>query len=77
MAKKYYCNKCGKQMDSWDIQHHFSITKRLGYGSKYDGEVLNLDICCDCMDEIIDACIISPISPRSSDEDDIPPWEHV
>lgn len=61
MAKKLICNKCGKVFDIWDIQSGFFIYKHLGYGTKYDGEYLNLDICCNCMEKIIDSCIISPI----------------
>ena len=33
-----------------------------GYGSKYDDETIELDLCCDCLDWFIDICMISPIS---------------
>lgn len=56
------CNMCGKEMDVWDTRHDFAIYDRIGYGSKYDGERLRLDLCCSCMDRIIDACRISPVS---------------
>lgn len=61
MSKIAYCNKCGKQLDIYDKQEDFSLETRVGYGSKYDGRVLNLDLCCSCMDELIDSCLISPI----------------
>lgn len=61
MAKDIICNKCGKHFDIWDTQEDFSIYRRLGYGSKHDGDDLELDICCDCMDELIDSCKVSPI----------------
>lgn len=37
MAKEFYCNKCGKKLDFWDVQEDFSMQRNLGYGSKYDG----------------------------------------
>ncbi len=55
------CSKCGKEFDMWDLQENFSIHKQIGYGSLYDGEYLKLDLCCKCMDELIDACKVSPI----------------
>ena len=64
MAKEFYCNKCGKKMDEFDVQEDFSFNQTLGYGSKYDGECLELDLCCKCMDELIDSCKIDPILER-------------
>lgn len=65
MAKEFYCNKCGKKLDFWDVQEDFSMQRNLGYGSKYDGCDLNFDLCCGCMDEFIDEmiekCAISPV----------------
>lgn len=55
------CNKCGKPFDIFDRQEDFSIYRHIGYGSKYDGDKLELDICCNCMDKFIDSCKISPI----------------
>lgn len=66
MAKELYCNKCGKKMDMWDIQENFSIQRNLGYGSKYDGDDLDLDLCCDCMDKLIESCMISPVTDRGN-----------
>lgn len=61
--KKCYCNLCGKEMDFWDVQEAFSIQSfNIGYGSKHDGEALELDLCCDCMDDLIDRCKINPIT---------------
>ena len=59
--QKKYCNVCGKEFNEWDAQENFSIKKRIGYGSKYDMQDLELDICIDCMDKLIDRCRISPI----------------
>ena len=61
MSKITTCNKCGNRLSEWDIQEDFSIYSHLGYGTKYDGSKLELDLCCKCMDELIDSCAISPI----------------
>lgn len=55
------CNKCGKKLNLWDIQQKFFIYTVAQYGSKYDGDEIELDLCCDCMDELIKSCKISPI----------------
>lgn len=57
-----YCNICGSKMDFWDIQGDYTIHTTAGYGSKYDEEEIELHICCDCMDKIIDQCKITPIA---------------
>lgn len=54
------CNKCGKRMDYWDHLSNISICKDLSYGSKYDGCHLRLDLCNECLDELIDSCKIIP-----------------
>lgn len=61
MVEEIICNKCGKKFDIWDAQERFAIYRRLGYGTKYDGNNLELDLCCDCMEKLVDECIISPI----------------
>lgn len=62
-----YCNICGSKMDFWDIQEDYTIHTTAGYGSKYDEEEIELHICCDCMDKIIDKCKITPIASQASD----------
>ena len=61
MEEKRVCNKCGKEFDIWDKQESFNIYRRLGYGTIYDGDDLELDLCCKCMEELIAGCKISPI----------------
>lgn len=61
MARVTRCNKCGKEFDIWDTQESFSVYKPLGYGTKYDGLYLSLDLCCECFEKLIDECVISPI----------------
>ena len=62
MVKKYYCNRCGRELDFWDVQQNFTIDKvRIEYGSEYDGDSLHLRFCTKCMDELIKECRISPV----------------
>lgn len=61
MAKYYKCNMCGKAMDEYDLNNGSTIYQRLCYGSKYDGENIAIDLCCNCIDALIDSCSISPI----------------
>lgn len=68
MAKPAKCNKCGREFDIFDKKAGFSLHKKIGYGSRYDGDTLELDMCCDCMDGLIESCAISPI--RSPSEPD-------
>ena len=55
------CNKCGKKLNFWDEQEDFRIYRTLGYGTRYDGEKLRLDLCCECMEKFIEECVISPV----------------
>jgi Fe2+ or Zn2+ uptake regulation protein len=63
---KIVCNKCGKIFDIFDKQENFSISTVCGYGTKFDGSAINLHLCCDCMEELIDSCKVSPVE---SEED--------
>lgn len=64
------CNVCGSDLDIWDIQENFGISRRLGYGTKYDGERLQMRICCSCMEKLIDVCRISPVFDDESDKEE-------
>lgn len=61
--KKTICNKCGREFGdvTQDYNENFSIHTQIGFGSKYDRCGLELDLCSDCMDELIDSCVISPV----------------
>ncbi len=56
MTGKNVCDLCGKELDFWDEQENYSIHKEVGYGSKYDGEVIDLRFCCGCFDKLVDQC---------------------
>lgn len=55
------CNYCGKEMDFFDLQEDFTIHREIGYGSGYDGETVDLHMCCSCFDKIVSECKICPI----------------
>lgn len=64
MAK---CNLCGKELDEFDIQQQAEIHIHLQYGSAYDGDYLNLQMCNKCMDMLIGQCAISPVTEGEID----------
>lgn len=65
---KHVCNRCGQELDFWDRQEDFSIRKeRLGFGTRYDGDSMNLRLCCGCMNSLIESCLISPVEERTDD----------
>lgn len=55
------CNRCGRELDFWDVQEDFTIYRHIGYGSVHDGDIVNLHLCCDCFDKIVDECKVSPV----------------
>ncbi len=61
MSKKVFCNICGKELDIFDKQQRFHLEGRLGYGSKYDGDEIDLDVCNACIDKLIESCSLSPV----------------
>ena len=56
-----YCNYCGKEFDFTDSILGFHAEQRLGFGSIYDGDLFYIDLCCGCLDRLIDSCKITPI----------------
>lgn len=55
------CNKCGQKLDYLDLYENVHFHQRLGYGSAHDGDVIKLQLCLKCLDELIDSCAISPV----------------
>ena len=58
------CNVCGKELNVYDSEANYHLHKNIGYGSKYDMSEIDLHICIDCMDKIIDSCAKSPITGK-------------
>lgn len=67
------CNVCGKTFSIFDEQEKIGLHTTIGYGSKHDGDIIDLDICCSCFDKLIDKlksqCVINPI--KESEMEDI------
>lgn len=59
------CNRCGKVLDAFDLQQDFVIHKRIQYGSVYDGCDVEYRLCCDCFDEAVRQCVVSPIKEEA------------
>lgn len=60
--KRKFCSRCGKSIDMFDEMSGISVKKPLGFGSQYDGQFLNIRLCCECTDELIRSCRVSPIT---------------
>lgn len=56
-AKAVRCNLCGKKFELWDEEENFCFRHRFGYGSAYDGYLLNLNLCCKCFDRLMDELV--------------------
>lgn len=49
------CDFCGKELDVYDTQENFGFHHHhIGYGSQFDGESIDIDLCCDCFDKMMD-----------------------
>lgn len=58
-----YCTMCGKLMDTWDENLNFTVDHEIGYGSKYDCHRLHIDLCCDCLDKVVDFIATNSANP--------------
>lgn len=48
------CSICGKKLNTLDKELGFKYNGKVGYGSVHDGEHIQLNICCDCFDKIVE-----------------------
>ena len=55
---KTVCNLCGKEFDEWDIQEDLGLHYTAGYGSKFDGDTIDCDLCCSCFDKLLNEYLI-------------------
>lgn len=51
--KRKKCTMCGKKFDIQDKYADLHFKKKIGYGSVHDGEVLELNLCCKCFDDVV------------------------
>ncbi len=74
MSTQRICSNCGKPFDENDIHFNAHFTKKLGYGSEYDGELITVDLCIDCVDCFIDLArktfYIDPITGEKNERMD-------
>ena len=54
------CNKCGRKLDKFDEQQGFTYKRQLGYGSSYDGEMVDFQLCSACIDNLLAECEVNP-----------------
>ena len=54
---KLICSMCGKELDEFDLQEDFYFKHYIGYGSKYDLDIFEARLCCDCFDKILDTLL--------------------
>jgi hypothetical protein len=45
---------CNNPLDEWDLQEDFFFSRWIGYGSKYDLNKLDIQLCCTCFDKVLD-----------------------
>ena len=72
--KKIICNKCGRVIENKETFLGFTADLGIGYGSKYDGETIRIDLCTDCIDRLIETCVVSPLQTTTEDEDPHAIW---
>lgn len=54
---KLICSMCGKELDEFDLQENFSFKRYIGYGSKYDMNILDFKLCCNCFDRALETLL--------------------
>lgn len=60
-ADETVCNLCGKPFDEWDQEENLCIHSYVGYGSKFDTSIVDMHICCNCFDSLVERCVKNPI----------------
>lgn len=73
--RKVFCNRCGKELDEFDSFNNFHWDYHIGYGSLYDGDHFEIDLCCPCFDEVAAAlaleCQFSPFNVKEGVNRDV------
>ena len=58
MQEKKVCNVCGRELDFFDLQQGI-----------FDGDIVDMQLCCDCFDDLVNECKVSPIIEVSDDDE--------
>lgn len=65
---------CGKTLDEIDKDQDFHFKQWIGYGSRYDMNIFESRLCCDCFDKILDVVLpmfkINPLTEYEIVSDD-------
>lgn len=56
-AAKHKCTMCGKEFDIFDEQQGIEMDHRCGYGSHHDMSRIQLKLCNECFDKVMDKII--------------------
>lgn len=51
------CNCCGKAINNQRHPYGLGVHKKIGYGSKFDGQEIEIDLCCNCLDKLLNLMI--------------------
>lgn len=62
---KAVCNRCGKEVTNkkespWEVNEIHNITIDFGYGSKFDLQTWNFDLCDECLEGFVKTFKIPP-----------------
>lgn len=67
--KIFKCDFCGKELDQYDTQENFGFHhSHIGYGSQYDGENIDIDLCCDCFDKMMEEYVEPKLKKNNTQE---------
>ncbi len=58
--RKVICNKCGKQIGRMEAESSLHYHGMLGYASSYDGLEIEIDLCPNCLEWLMDELKIDP-----------------
>lgn len=62
MARKWYCNKCGNEINKNAHASGFLTVYKTIDGNEYNR--VEMDFCISCSEAIIESCVISPEAER-------------
>ena len=57
MNTENICTMCSKTLDEADKEQDFHFKQWIGYASKYDMNIFEARLCCDCFDKILDTVL--------------------
>lgn len=63
-----HCDMCGKQFSIFDTQENFGFHyHNIGYGSKFDETSIDVDLCCNCFDKMMDEYVMPKLQGEETD----------